>query len=150
DVDRKEWQLRCKDDPSIEVTMSNIEYDNNSNHTYRTIIDTGSTTTTVPYYLRKKMSNGRFGWSTHFFLATGYGAGTKMNRVSKRWEICIGDGKQPKDPENSYLIIVKHGAIVSESVNCSRIGIDVLKEGGSAVDAAIATELCVGTINALC
>ncbi|KAF0439340.1 gamma-glutamyltranspeptidase [Gigaspora margarita] len=48
--------------------------------------------------------------------------------------------KQPKDSENSYLIIAKHDAVVSELVNCSRIGIDVLKEGGSAVDV---TELCV-------
>ncbi|CAG8768289.1 18272_t:CDS:10 [Gigaspora margarita] len=56
--------------------------------------------------------------------------------------------KQPKDPENTYLIIAKHGAVASELVNCSRIGVDVLKEGGSAVDAVIATELCVGTINA--
>ncbi|KAF0439348.1 gamma-glutamyltranspeptidase [Gigaspora margarita] len=56
--------------------------------------------------------------------------------------------KQPKDPENTYLIIAKHGAVASELVNCSRIGVDVLKEGGSAVDAVIATELCIGTINA--
>ncbi|CAG8619930.1 8541_t:CDS:10, partial [Gigaspora margarita] len=45
-------------------------------------------------------------------------------------------------------IIAKHGAVVSELVNYYRIGIDVLKEGGSVVDVAIATELCVGTINA--
>ncbi|CAG8685226.1 19120_t:CDS:10, partial [Gigaspora rosea] len=44
--------------------------------------------------------------------------------------------KQPKDPENALC-----------SLKISRIGIDVLKEGGSAVDAAIATELGV-TINA--
>ncbi|RIB07508.1 hypothetical protein C2G38_2252584 [Gigaspora rosea] len=35
DVNRKEWQvhiwLHCKYDPLIEATMSNIEYDNNSN-----------------------------------------------------------------------------------------------------------------------
>ncbi|KAF0439344.1 gamma-glutamyltranspeptidase [Gigaspora margarita] len=45
-------------------------------------------------------------------------------------------------------IIVKHSAVVSKLVNYYRIGIDVLKEGESVVDVAIATELCVSTINA--
>ncbi|KAF0490782.1 protein kinase subdomain-containing protein pkl/ccin9 [Gigaspora margarita] len=54
DVNRKEWQvhiwLRCKENPSIEAIMSNIEYDSNSKRTYRTIVDTGSTMTIIPFF----------------------------------------------------------------------------------------------------
>ncbi|CAG8525070.1 2352_t:CDS:2, partial [Acaulospora colombiana] len=50
--------------------------------------------------------------------------------------------------ENEGLIIANHGAVASELDICSHIGVDVMKEGGSAVDAAIATELCIGSINA--
>ncbi|CAG8575136.1 7089_t:CDS:10, partial [Diversispora eburnea] len=49
--------------------------------------------------------------------------------------------------KNPDLIIAKHGAVASEIVNCSQFGVDVLKEGGNAVDAAITTHICVGTIN---
>ncbi|CAG8575830.1 490_t:CDS:2, partial [Racocetra fulgida] len=42
---------------------------------------------------------------------------------------------------DSDLIVATHGAVASELVNCSVIGID-------AVDAAIATQICIGTINA--
>ena len=38
------------------------------------------------------------------------------------------------------------GAVASESSICSKIGIDVLKEGGNAADSLIATTLCVGVI----
>lgn len=47
----------------------------------------------------------------------------------------------------AYLIEAKHGAVASENKRCSDIGVDVLKEGGNAVDSAIATTLCIGVVN---
>ena len=40
----------------------------------------------------------------------------------------------------------KNGAVASESAVCSRIGIDILKAGGNAADALVATVLCIGVI----
>ncbi|PQE31458.1 putative gamma-glutamyltranspeptidase 1 precursor protein [Rutstroemia sp. NJR-2017a WRK4] len=40
----------------------------------------------------------------------------------------------------------KLGAVASESAVCSDIGIEMLKEGGNAADALIATQFCVGVI----
>ncbi|KAF9128015.1 hypothetical protein BGW39_005421 [Mortierella sp. 14UC] len=45
------------------------------------------------------------------------------------------------------LIKAKHGAVAAEEIHCSEIGVEVLKEGGNAVDAAIASCLCIGTVN---
>ncbi|KAG0279556.1 hypothetical protein BGZ95_000868 [Linnemannia exigua] len=45
------------------------------------------------------------------------------------------------------LIKAKYGAVAAEEIHCSEIGVDVLKEGGNAVDAAIASCLCIGTVN---
>jgi gamma-glutamyltranspeptidase/glutathione hydrolase/leukotriene-C4 hydrolase len=47
----------------------------------------------------------------------------------------------------TYLIKAKHGAVASENVLCSNIGVEILKEGGNAVDAAVATTFCVGVVN---
>lgn len=47
----------------------------------------------------------------------------------------------------AYLIHAKHGAVASENVHCSELGVRVLKDGGNAIDAAVATTLCIGTIN---
>jgi len=47
----------------------------------------------------------------------------------------------------AYLIKAKHGAVASENVLCSNIGVEILKEGGNAVDAAVATTFCIGVEN---
>ncbi|CAG8572457.1 223_t:CDS:2 [Diversispora eburnea] len=52
-----------------------------------------------------------------------------------------------KENGSSGLIIAKNGAVASEVANCSQFGVDVLKEGGNAVDAAITSMICVGTVN---
>jgi len=47
----------------------------------------------------------------------------------------------------AYLIKAKSGAVASENVLCSKIGVDVMKNGGNAVDAAVATTFCTGVVN---
>jgi hypothetical protein len=51
------------------------------------------------------------------------------------------------DRNPSFLVRARHGAVAAENKRCSDIGVDVLKEGGNAVDAAIATTFCIGVVN---
>ncbi len=47
----------------------------------------------------------------------------------------------------AVLITAKHGAVASENKVCSDLGVDVLKDGGNAVDSAIAVTFCIGVVN---
>ncbi|KAF9932318.1 hypothetical protein FBU30_008425 [Linnemannia zychae] len=57
-------------------------------------------------------------------------------------------GLDPSIEKNTpALIKAKHGAVATEEIHCSEIGVQVLKDGGNAVDAAVASCLCIGTVN---
>lgn len=47
-----------------------------------------------------------------------------------------------------YSKTFPHAAVAADAAECSTIGKDVLQEGGSVVDSAIASMLCVGLYNA--
>jgi len=47
----------------------------------------------------------------------------------------------------AYLIQAHNGAVASENKRCSDIGVQVLKDGGNAVDAIIAATFCTGVVN---
>ncbi|KAI7848842.1 gamma-glutamyltransferase, partial [Circinella umbellata] len=45
------------------------------------------------------------------------------------------------------LVTGKRGAVAVEAEECSNTGIEILKQGGNAVDSAIASALCIGVID---
>lgn len=53
----------------------------------------------------------------------------------------------PPPPIRAIQIIGEKAAVSSENKICSDIGIKVVSDGGSAVDAAIATTICIGVTN---
>lgn len=57
----------------------------------------------------------------------------------------ILDHNSPRNP--AYLIEAQHGVVATENKRCSEMGVDMLRKGGSAVDAAIAATLCIGVVN---
>ncbi|KAM0936399.1 putative gamma-glutamyltransferase, Glutathione gamma-glutamate hydrolase [Dioscorea sansibarensis] len=44
-------------------------------------------------------------------------------------------------------IVSQHGVVAADDWRCSRVGRDVLREGGHAVDAAVAVTLCLGVVS---
>lgn len=49
--------------------------------------------------------------------------------------------------ENGDIVEAEHGVVAADDERCSDIGIDILREGGHAVDAAVATSLCLGVVS---
>lgn len=47
----------------------------------------------------------------------------------------------------AYLIEAHYGAVASENHRCSIVGVNTLKQGGNAVDAAISSVFCLGVVD---
>ncbi|KXN74217.1 gamma-glutamyltranspeptidase [Conidiobolus coronatus NRRL 28638] len=60
-------------------------------------------------------------------------------------DINVGNTEAPKF--SATVVTGKSAGVATELEECSKIGVEILKKGGSAVDSVIASALCVGTIN---
>ncbi|KAJ4715626.1 Gamma-glutamyltranspeptidase [Melia azedarach] len=49
--------------------------------------------------------------------------------------------------KDQYQIVAPEGVVATDHGNCSKVGVDVLKEGGNAVDAAVAAAFCLGVVS---
>lgn len=50
-------------------------------------------------------------------------------------------------PNRAVLVEAKNGAVATENEICSKLGVETLKQGGNAADAAVSSTLCIGVVN---
>ncbi|OVA14455.1 Gamma-glutamyltranspeptidase [Macleaya cordata] len=48
---------------------------------------------------------------------------------------------------NEFIVESRHGVVAADDGRCSKVGVVILRKGGHAVDAAVATTLCLGVVN---
>lgn len=53
------------------------------------------------------------------------------------------------NPDKNATAFSKHGMVVSDSEYCSKMGVNILRMGGNAADAAITTCLCIGSTDTM-
>lgn len=51
------------------------------------------------------------------------------------------------NPDKNHLVIADRAAVACDVPYCSTLATEILRRGGSAVDAAVTTALCIGSIN---
>lgn len=100
----------------------------------------------LPHYLHTRKSKVRRVWWKGAFIASLVVLATLW---LQGYRFCLPIPKQPHTPVRNpaYLIEAEHGAVATENLRCSNIAVDVLKEGGTAIDAVISATFCVGVVN---
>lgn len=81
-------------------------------------------------------------WILYFLLSD---AGVLYQWCTGSFSPLITSNASLRNP--SYLIEAANGAVASENKRCSEIGVNIMKDGGNAVDAAIAALFCTGVVN---
>ena len=61
-----------------------------NNKLYSCVVDTGAPQTILPYYIRRTLG-GRWGWSTNYEIAEGYGAPAIKYLACRMFDVSIGD-----------------------------------------------------------
>ncbi|KAH0589440.1 hypothetical protein H2248_005197 [Termitomyces sp. 'cryptogamus'] len=77
-----------------------------------------------------------------YLIQAGHGAVAAENKRCSDNEQHRVDSRNP-----AYLIQAEHGAVAAENKRCSDIGVQILRDGGNAVDAAIGATFCTGVVN---
>ncbi|XP_077236122.1 gamma-glutamyl transpeptidase 4 isoform X2 [Tasmannia lanceolata] len=74
-------------------------------------------------------------------LVVGYNSAGQWGRkeVEKR--------EERKSKGNDEVVEAEHGVVAADDGRCSDVGASMLKNGGHAVDAGVATALCLGVVN---
>ncbi|KAL6218879.1 hypothetical protein ACLB2K_012086 [Fragaria x ananassa] len=61
--------------------------------------------------------------------------------------VVLRDSNKGIGANESDIVESEHGVVAADDARCSEIGASILRQGGHAVDAAVATALCLGVVN---
>ncbi|CAG8512468.1 1864_t:CDS:2 [Funneliformis mosseae] len=127
-VTLKEWQMhmriRRKSDSNNEVaTLANVDRDTN-NRNFRLLIDSGSTMTILPHFIRERMNND-YGWSKFPIRSSGYGENVEIYKANIPWEVSLGDGVIWTDWIETDEIF-SWQKLVPNDIDCGLVGFDIL------------------------
>ena len=61
--------------------------------------------------------------------------------------LLVAAAASPAPAGRREVVTSPHGAVAADDGRCSRAGRDALRDGGGAVDAAVATALCLGVVS---
>jgi len=96
----------------------------NTEQNFRMVIDTGSTMTIIPNFVRQQLYNPKDGWERLSFSPDGYGDTAKLTQASREWLVCLGDGTNWSNWVRTRELYSWQRT--SPNVDCGLIGYNVL------------------------